>query len=326
MTTQMTQKIVLGICLFLLAMPALAAARPDEPGQSHPPIAPPLVREGDFALQLASALGIGTAADDVEAEKLLGDTGITPRNGWIADYPVTPDILGELQKSVSDAAEAGKLNMSVSEAVKRLNNVSTENGLAVTPYIGAAAPAPQSAENYPDPTVVNEYYSQEGLPVYTYYVPPPDYYYMYAYVPYPFWGFGFWFPGFFVLHDFHRPFFFHGRQVICSNHFNDRNIHKVFRVDPVKRFNGRTFAGIGAPRTGRFINTGVPRSDTTVFNAPRTRAAPGMVDQHPRGSMVGAPSHDGTATYHSQGAGHTESANPAGGRAGGASHGGGGHR
>ena len=116
----------------------------------------------------------------------------------------------------------------------------------------------------------------------TYYAPPPDYYYLYAWVPYPFWCYGFWFPGFFVLHDFHRVVNVHNRAVFVSNHFNDVSAHRVFRVDPVKRFNGRTFAGIGAPRTGGFVSTGVPRSDRRIFNAPPRTA--------PTGRMVIAPS------------------------------------
>ena len=46
----------------------------------------------------------------------------------------------------------------------------------------------------------------------TYYAPPPDYYYLYSWVPYPFWCDEFWFGGFFILNDFHRSVFFdHGR-------------------------------------------------------------------------------------------------------------------
>jgi hypothetical protein len=284
--------------LLLFEMPTLVSAQPVQPRQNQPPIASPLVREGDFAVQLISALEVGTTTDEIEAESLLGAIGITPRNGWIADYPVTPDIIGELQKSVGEAADAGKLGMSKDEAVKRLNDVNAGNSLAVTPYTGETVSRIPSAQDYPDPTVINDYYYQEGPPVYTYYVPPPDYYYLYSFVPYPFWSFGFWFPGYFILHDFHRPFFYHGRHEFCSNHFNDVTMHRVFRVDPVTRYNGRTFAGIGAPRKGRYIDTGITKSDRTIFNAPRTRPTPGMVSQPPRsGKTVSQPLHsEGTVS------------------------------
>lgn len=63
-----------------------------------------LVSEGDLALRLCSAPGVTTTSDVVEAENLLGDLGIAPRNGWISDYPVTPDIIVELQNAVAAAA------------------------------------------------------------------------------------------------------------------------------------------------------------------------------------------------------------------------------
>ncbi|MBI5100452.1 MAG: hypothetical protein HZB33_01255, partial [Nitrospirae bacterium] len=62
-----------------------------------PPVSAPLIREGAFALKLAEALGLGHPESEVEAESMLGAAGVAPRNGWIADYPVTPDIIGELR-------------------------------------------------------------------------------------------------------------------------------------------------------------------------------------------------------------------------------------
>jgi hypothetical protein len=214
----------------------------------------------------------------LKAETRLGEVGIIPRNGWIADYPVTPDILGELQKSVVDAARSRKITLSRDEAMATINAASDESGLSVSPYTGtpSGGGAP-SAEGYANPEDVSNYYAEEGAPVYTYYTPPPDYYYLYAWVPYPFWCRGFWFPGFFVLHDFHRHLMVRNRVKFVSNHFNDVRTNRVFRVDPVVRFNGRTFAGIGAPRSKTFISTGVPGSAREVFNAPRQRMAPGMV-------------------------------------------------
>jgi hypothetical protein len=69
----------------------------------------------------------------------------------------------------------------------------------------------------------------------------------------------------------------HNRVKFVSNHFNDVKTNRAFRVDPVVRFSGKTFAGIGAPRSKTFISTGVPGSDRAVFNAPRVRMAPGMI-------------------------------------------------
>ncbi len=288
--------------LFLLLMPALVLAQsapqtaPPSTTQEEqakpgaPPVAPELVREGDFAIKLQTALGLGTSEDEAEAESRLGEVGIAPRNGWIADYPVTPDIIGELQKSVGAAADANKIEMNREEALKKLDNVNAGLDLAIKPHTVTRTyeTLPEEAETYPNPTVINNYYIDEGPPVVTYYAPPPDYYYLYAWVPSPFWWYGFWFPGFFVLNDFHRPIFIGNRWCFVSNHFNDFRAHRVFRIDPVRRFQGRTFAGIGVSNRRGFISTGVPRSERRVFNAPRSRGPEGRsLSQPARGGRSG---------------------------------------
>jgi len=274
------------VSLYLLfLMPAVILAQSEQAGQASPPIAPQLVREGDFAIKLQSALGMGTAQDEVAAESRLGEVGIAPRNGWIADYPVTPDIIVELQKSVNDAATAKKLPVGKDEALQRFHDATAGLNLSIRPYAANQThPAmPSGPEQYPDQTVINNYYYNQGPPVVTYYAPPPDYYYLYSWVPCPFWWTDFWFAGFFILHDFHRIVFVNHRTVFISNHFNDFHEHRVFRVDAVSRFHGRTFAGIGASHRGNFISTGIPRSERTVFNGTRTRMMP-------RERMTGPPS------------------------------------
>ena len=96
---------IFAIFILMLWVTPTSGAQPEGP----PPIGGPLVREGDFAVRLLSALDLGTTDDEVEAETRLGEVGIIPRNGWIADYPVTPDVLGELQKAVVDAASSRKI-------------------------------------------------------------------------------------------------------------------------------------------------------------------------------------------------------------------------
>jgi hypothetical protein len=265
--------------LLLTLIPLVCQAEPEQSGPGLPPISQQLVREGDFAIKLHDALGLGTAQDETEAESGLGQAGITPRNGWIADYPVTPDIVGEIQQTVGDAAANGKIALGRADALQRLAALDAELSLGVSPQtaVGTGEVQDQApAQDYPNPTVVNNYYQTEGPPIVTYYAPPPDYYYLYGWIPYPFWCAGFWFPGYFILHDFHRSFHAHNRVSFVSNHFNDLRGHRVFRVDPVARFNGRTFAGIGVRNHRGFISTGVPRSQRTIFNAPRAQAAPGM--------------------------------------------------
>ncbi len=285
------------VSLYLLfLMPAMIHAQAEQAGQASPPLAQQLVREGDFAIKLDTALGLGSTQDEVEAESRLGEVGIAPRNGWIADYPVTPDVITELQKSVSDAAIAQRLPDERDEALHIFQDTVADLNLSIRPY-ASNQPRPSGPGQSPDQTVINNYYSNQGPPVVTYYAPPPDYDYLYSWVPCPFWWSDFWFAGFFILHDFHRIEFVNHRAVFITNHFNDIRDHRVFRVDAISRFNGRSYAGIGAPHTGRtvagtgaphngrtvtgrgtpnsnrgnYISTGVPRSERTIFNGTRTR-------------------------------------------------------
>ncbi len=314
--------------LMLSFAPALWAqeeAPPPGPAGA-PPVEPSIVREGDFAVSLEQALGVGNSQDEVQAESALGGLGVSPRNGWIADYPVTPDVYGELQNSVAAAANAGKLPMSTDEALSRLGNLSAGLGLGITPYASGANQTAPPAAAYPTPADMSQYYAEQGPPIVTYYNPPPDYYYLYDWVPYPFFVSGFFFPGYFCLHDFHRHFVHHGRPVIVSNHFNDVNAHHMFRIDPVSRFKGNTFAGIGAPKSNRFIRTGVPHSSRAIFNAPRASAAPAahgtFAGAQPRGAGFpgsGGPTVHGPS-FHGGGPPHAGEV-----QAGGPSHGGGFH-
>ena len=280
------------VCLTIVLFLPLGIGVRD--GQTQPPpVGAPLVRQGAFALKLVEALNLGHPSSEVEAESMLGSAGISPRNGWIADYPVTPDIIGELRDSIGYAAQANTISTDKDTALKILEGVQADVSMSLTP--GPAGPpytppSETSSEGYPDRTVINNYYYEQGPPIVTYYAPPPDYYYLYSWVPYPFWWGGIWFGGFFILHDFHRHYREDGHVHIVSNHFNDIRAHRVFRVDPVKRFNGRTFPGIGAPRANYFINTGVQRSPERIFNG-------GQRTVHPRSGASGTLSRPPTSNF-----------------------------
>jgi len=264
--------------LLAIAIVFLLLAAGTQEGQTQPPpVSAPVVREGDLAMKLAVALQLGQPSSEVEAESMLGAAGIAPRNGWIADYPVTPDIIGELRDSIGYAAQAKTISTDEETAIKTLESVQAELGISASP--GPAGPPETSAgtaeteeSGYPNQTTINDYYSSEGPPIVTYYPPPPDYYYLYGWVPYPFWWSGFWFGGYFILHDFHRHFRDHGHVGVVTNHFHDERSNRVFRIDPERRFHGKTFAGIGAPRSNNFLNTGVRSAPERVFNSDAGRS------------------------------------------------------
>ena len=248
--------LAMALALFLMSSPA-AYPQAKQTTNTPPPVAPDLVREGDFAIRLVSGLEIGTAENETEAEAMLASAGIAPKNGWISDYPVTPDILGELEDAVAAAADSDRLSMDKDEALEALASVSADLGLSVVADTSgeyAEAPPPASPQ-YTQPTVINNYYYREGPPVVTYYPPPPDYLYLYAWVPYPFWCSRFFFSGFFILRDFHKVSIIHKRVVFVSNHFFHRGHRRFFRVDPVKRRGGRSWTAVGRKTYGRPLFT-----------------------------------------------------------------------
>jgi hypothetical protein len=263
---------IIPLVLGLLLMPALMYAQTEQTTSNTPPVEQPLIREGDFAVELVFSFALGETDDEVEAEDLLSSNGIAPRNGWIADYPVTPDIVGEIWDSIISAVDSNKLSMNRDEAARRYQQAKTDAGLEMRPYASGETHKLNQSSGYPDNTVINNYYYDQGPPVVTYYAPPPDYYYLYSWVPYPFWWDNFWFPGYFVLNDFHRVIHYRHRNVFISNHFNDDKNHRVYRIDPKDRFHGKTYAGIGAPKKGNFISPGIKNGSKSIFN--RNRISP----------------------------------------------------
>jgi hypothetical protein len=239
----------------LLLIPAAVTGQSARDAAGPPPVAPALVPEGAFAVSLVETLQMGTTSSEAQAESMLAAAGIAPRNGWIADYPLTPDVIGELHAAVASAADAGKLAMDRSEAVTAFEGLVDDYGLPVANNSAAyhENSAYSAAGAYPDSTVINDYYSDQGPPVYTYYPPPWDYTYLYSWVPYPFWYGGLAFSGFFVLNDFDcvtRVAFNHnGKQGqrtiisnsgnhVVSNHYVDRNTRRVTTINPALRSTG----------------------------------------------------------------------------------------
>jgi hypothetical protein len=265
--------IAMAFALLFMALPA-AYPQANQTTTTPPPVASILVREGDFASRLVNALEIGTAANETEAEAMLAAAGIAPKNGWISDYPITPDILGELRDALAAAADSNRLLMDEDEALAALDRVSVDVGLYVLSDASgeyAETPLPASPQ-YTEPTVINNYYYNEGPPVVTYYPPPPAYLYLYAWVPYPFWCSGFSFSGFFILHDFHKVSVVHKRVVAVSNHVFHR--HRFYNIDPVKRRGGRSLtAAVKKPYGRRSFTAKARRGAGSILRRSHDRLA-----------------------------------------------------
>ncbi len=126
-----------------------------------PPVEQPLVPEGVFASELVKVLKMGASQDEAQAESMLSAVGIEPKNGWIAGYPVTPPILGEIEKGVAAAADAGKLGMGKGEALKAVGDLKAQFGLNVTP--GAISPSVTVPSGKPATTVIYKYIDKSGV-------------------------------------------------------------------------------------------------------------------------------------------------------------------
>jgi len=247
------------LIIALLIMAAFAAMPVLVNAQTYgttPPPSQPLVREGTLAVRLADVLKLGPVAGEAEAESALSAAGIAPGNGWIADYPVTPDIAGEIEASVTDASETGSLSLTKDAAVEAFRDVIAEYNLPVQTE-NASESTEASPPDYPDAEALNNYYESEGPPAVTYYAPPPDYAYMYDWVASPFWWSGVWFSGFFVLTDLDVRAHRHGHKSgnghheFTGNRFRDARIGTTVRVDPAAGAHSSRTPSVSGPPTLR---------------------------------------------------------------------------
>jgi hypothetical protein len=191
----MKKLIAAGAIVFLFSIPVISYAQPEQNVQKAPRVSQSPVSEGNFAVKLVEVLKLGTAKNEAEAENILASAGIAPKNGWIPDYPLTPDIIGEVRKGIGVALDSGKIAMAKDEVLLAVQ-VLIDNEWRMP-----AAPSEEQAREYGEypPAVYGDY--EGGHEPYDYpepyYYPYPYYYggYYYPY-PYPYFGGGFLIGGF----------------------------------------------------------------------------------------------------------------------------------
>ena len=279
----MKRVLVLLVAAGLVLAPYTASVNAQSSTSKRPPIGQPLVSEGEFADELATALNLTSSHDEAAAEDALASISIAPRNGWISDYPMTPDIIVEVRESTARSASAGSLRMAEAEATGIVDSVSTAMNLPIkvaggkhayesssssrsssssnsgseyessssfeyqssssSEYQSSSGAPPPEFSDYVEPTDVEAYYNDYGPPIVSYYPPPWGYSSLYAWVPWPFWWGGFGFGGFFILNDFDRHDHFHH----FSNHVTNAN-GRVSTINAVTRATG-TGAGTRSSST-----------------------------------------------------------------------------
>ena len=184
-------KIVIAFsAVWLLLAPSLLTAQTSRTQSDAPQVERELVREGYFAVKLGEALKVVSTDNESEAIRELRWFKIEPRGGWIADQPVTPGILRELRKDVTQAAEDDRFFMNTDEALLRFNQVAANLGLTFDSSSDADAESDE-ADNEQPPAA--KYYNP---------YPPSSYYDFYPWHPYPFAWDHWYFPGFFFMYDY----------------------------------------------------------------------------------------------------------------------------
>jgi hypothetical protein len=342
----MNRILVVFLAVILAMLPYAAPVNAKTPRSGYPPIEQPLVREGDFAVKLANSLNLTGSNDEAAAEDALSSISISPGNGWISDYPVTPDIIAEVRGSTARAAAAGSLQMPEAEAAGIVDRVGIDMKLPVivandtetqvtvqgagqaaaedysykqgpdgsnsssysssyssssSGQYGEAPPPPDAGLYDAPPGYVEEYYDENGPPVVTYYPPPWEYYWLYDWVPWPFWWEGFGFGGFFVLCDFDK----HHHHHHCSNHY--RNANGTYgRVDPANRRNSGTSVSsrtAGTKNSGSRLNSANARAGAAaIVNRSIVRSNANAANSA-TGSRVSGTQTAGASVRKSQGAG-----------------------
>jgi hypothetical protein len=283
----------LGLLLFV----PLSALAVEKGSDKAPPVAQTLVREGDFALRLADTLNLAKTDNEMDAERVLASVRIAPKNGWISDFPVTPDVLAEIKASVIDAAGSGRIKIDKKTAEDRFYALSNDLGLPVVADNGTGEEYAETVD-YQDQAVIDDYYYDEGPPVITYYMPPPDYFYLYAWDPFPFWCNGHYFPGFYVLNNFtivvnsggtvivkgNKVIVKNGGNVIVtnktatttttlvSNRVVDRTTNKAVTIDPVTRGISKGTSAFTAGGKGN-----APTGNTTRFTTTDSKTGAGNI-------------------------------------------------
>lgn len=289
------------------------AARAQDVSQPPPPIEQPLVSEGEFAIKLSAALNLGFTQDEVEAEDSLAKIDISPRNGWISDYPITPDIIEEIRQSAVSSSSSGKLLMGQADAAKAVSDVCARFNLALSEDGAPGESADNNGSNpYASTTNLDSYYNEYGPPVVTYYVPPEEYGYLYAWVPCPFlWGRNY-FNGYYILNDFdtregyythrgndnhfYRPYRRHWRGHRITNHATGAN-GAVTRINPLARAD----SGGGTSKTS---TTSLPSNGSTFHSARDQAGARTIIDHAEATSPAGMAGGAYPAGRHTEAHGH----------------------
>lgn len=255
-------KIVLLISVLALFLPTSGSALVEMPADA-PPVAQPLIREGDFAILLVEALGLSQNDNEADAVYRLSKFGIAPFEGWMPNNPLLPGSVIELRDAVLAAAETQRLSLTGEAALEIVDRLLLALGLPVSDEIAALE---QDHNGDLPPGWVDENLFDENPPIVTYYEPPRGYTHLYVWVPYPFWYARYYIPGFYIHHDYrhrhrvsvvkkypHRRYppkrYYHPQKKLVPRypgHRHSRFDHKPPK-NAVRQYRARPYRSMSAP-------------------------------------------------------------------------------
>lgn len=246
--------LIIALIVGAILFPGPARALDEPMEYSEHAIAPPVMRQGEFAVHLAEALALEFAQDDEDdAARVLAALAIEPPEGWSRDQILTPQTVLELRADVADAAAAGRLAMAPDAVLTAFNELLAELSLplpaeSAPAYAGGSTPV-DGYGPYCDARSLHHYYGSVGLPYYTYCYPPSVYFHHYSWVPYGFLAHGHHFAGFFVLKQV---------KVIPRVRIVHRRLHSDHRFADGRRKHDHKHHHKNERRVGRAVPTPGP--------------------------------------------------------------------
>ena len=134
----------------------MSKAEPQSSREVEPVPAP--YTQGSVAVLLAERLALAHPAvspvEPLQAVNALLERGILPPAGWMLDEPIDPGWMADLARSLLDASSAGRLLQTPEAALRTLEGVAAETGIALVAFEAPPPPQPQVIATQPVALIV----------------------------------------------------------------------------------------------------------------------------------------------------------------------------
>jgi len=130
----------------------MSKAEPQSCREVEPAPAP--YTQGSVAVALAERLALAHRPTPLQAVNALLERGILPPAGWMLDEPIDPGWMADLARSLLAASSAGRLLQTPESALRTLEGVAAERGIAVVAFEAPPPPQPQVIVTQPAAVIV----------------------------------------------------------------------------------------------------------------------------------------------------------------------------